>query len=287
MNKRLMLLMIVFFIIPIVHSSMIKSLNVYVSPSERRSSIIYNITFYENQSTMSIVTYYKVYDVKAFSGGRQLNCEHSDNAVGSSIICKDVNVRSATIMFYSNELIVPRNGIYLLKFGMPVTDLINVTRVKVELPRGYVISSRVNDSYYPEDGQIGSSGRTIYVSWSVQRPKIGEYMRFYVYYEPASKTNFIYAIVAVFLLVVLFIPIYVSRSKSKMILTALSSDEKCIMEIILKNKNIYQRDIVRETGFSKAKVSRILKTFEERGLIKRERKGRKSKIKLVNFWVRR
>ncbi len=287
MKRRMLALLVLILLVPAVHSSMIRSLDVYVSPSDRRSSLIYNITFYEAQPTVSIVTYYNVYGVRAEADGRSVQCSLSENAVGSSIICNGVNSKNIVITFQTNSLITSSGGVYILKFGIPITDLINHTYVKVDLPKGYIISGRVNDSYYPPSGVIGSSGRTIYVSWSVDRPQIGEYLRFYVYYEPASKTNFIYAIVALLVLAILVVIIYISRSRSKMILTALSSDEKRVMEMILKNKNIYQRDIVRETGFSKAKVSRILKTFEERGLIKRERRGRKSKIKLVNFWVRR
>ncbi len=287
MDRRLFALLVLVLLIPAVHSSMIKSLDVYVSPSDRRSSLTYNITFYESQPTVSIVTYYNVYGVRAEAGGRNVQCSLSENAVGSSIICNGVNSKNIVITFHSNNLVTPNNGVYLFRFGIPITDLINQTYVKVDLPKGYIISGRVNDSYYPPSGVIGSSGRTIYVSWNMTRPQIGEYLRFYVYYEPASKTNFIYIIAAFLALAILVVVIYISRSRSKMILTALSSDEKRVMEMILKNKNIYQRDIVRETGFSKAKVSRILKTFEERGLIKRERRGRKSKIKLVNFWVRR
>ena len=52
------------------------------------------------------------------------------------------------------------------------------------------------------------------------------------------------------------------------------------MEMVLQAKQIDQRDVVRETDFSKAKVSRIIKDLEERGLVSKISKGRKNIIKL-------
>ncbi len=295
MKLKMKLILAVFLIFLFSHSAesvMIKDMNVYVSPNEKKSFISYNLTFYENQSVVSLVTYYKIYGLNAFVGGKKVDCKLSENSIGSSVICKNVNAQNIRITFYSDNLIKNRNGILILSFGIPITDLINSTEVRVELPEGYVITSdkKLNGekSFYPGNGVIGSSGRTIYIDWKFSRPKIGEYMRFYVYYEPASKNNF--WLISVFVLIAIagsFLIVSAMKNRSKMVLAALSNDEKKIMEMILKNKNLYQRDIVRETGFSKAKVSRILKNFEERGLIKRERRGRKSKIKLINFWVRK
>jgi uncharacterized membrane protein len=44
---------------------------------------------------------------------------------------------------------------------------------------------------------------------------------------------------------------------------------------------INQRKVVQETNLSKAKVSRVVKTLAERGLIEIKRSGRTNKLKMV------
>jgi len=53
------------------------------------------------------------------------------------------------------------------------------------------------------------------------------------------------------------------------------------MEILLREKGeVDQRTIVRETDFSKPKVSRVINDLIERGLVDKISKGRKNLIKL-------
>jgi uncharacterized membrane protein len=50
---------------------------------------------------------------------------------------------------------------------------------------------------------------------------------------------------------------------------------------VLREKGtVDQRQIVRETDFSKAKVSRIISNLVERGVLEKEVKGRKNLIRL-------
>ena len=48
----------------------------------------------------------------------------------------------------------------------------------------------------------------------------------------------------------------------------------------MKNKTIDQREIVKTTDFSKAKVSRVLRSLESRGIVEVTPKGRTKKVKL-------
>ncbi|MDA4118454.1 MAG: hypothetical protein OK455_08945 [Thaumarchaeota archaeon] len=53
------------------------------------------------------------------------------------------------------------------------------------------------------------------------------------------------------------------------------------LQILSKNGEVYQSDIVRATGFSKATVSEVLASLEERKIIRKVIVGRSSKIVLV------
>lgn len=62
----------------------------------------------------------------------------------------------------------------------------------------------------------------------------------------------------------------------------LDGDERRLMRVIVKAKgDILQRDLVRVTAFSDAKVSRLLDRLEERGLVVRERHGMTNRVRLT------
>lgn len=59
------------------------------------------------------------------------------------------------------------------------------------------------------------------------------------------------------------------------------SDEDLIIEILEKNNGRYpQHEIVKETGFSKSKISQLLSKMEEEGFIRKEKRGRENLILL-------
>ncbi|MBR9704798.1 MarR family transcriptional regulator [Candidatus Pacearchaeota archaeon] len=66
-------------------------------------------------------------------------------------------------------------------------------------------------------------------------------------------------------------------------LNALNTDEKEIMNLILKNKgNMYQSKLVQFTDFNKVKITRILDGLEGKGLIERKRRGMTNMVILKN-----
>ncbi len=62
----------------------------------------------------------------------------------------------------------------------------------------------------------------------------------------------------------------------------LDGDERRLMRVIVQARgDILQRDLVRLTSFSDAKVSRLLDRLEERGLVVRERHGMTNRVRLT------
>ena len=69
----------------------------------------------------------------------------------------------------------------------------------------------------------------------------------------------------------------------EIILPILKSDEKAVVESVLKHgSGVNQKIIVRDSGYSKAKVSKVLKSLGERGLVRLERIGRGNKVYLLD-----
>lgn len=64
------------------------------------------------------------------------------------------------------------------------------------------------------------------------------------------------------------------QNRLKEIIKNLSEEEKKIYNLILDcDGSIFQGELIRKTGFSKVKVSRILDKLEIKGLIERRRRG--------------
>ncbi len=62
----------------------------------------------------------------------------------------------------------------------------------------------------------------------------------------------------------------------------LDGDERRLLRVIVEaHGDILQRDLVRVTSFSDAKVSRLLDRLQERGLVVRERQGMTNRVRLT------
>ena len=62
--------------------------------------------------------------------------------------------------------------------------------------------------------------------------------------------------------------------KRKIAAAELDSDEGKVVAFINEgNGSVYQSDIMKKTGFSKVKVSRVLDKLEQKGLLERKRRG--------------
>jgi len=66
----------------------------------------------------------------------------------------------------------------------------------------------------------------------------------------------------------------------KFFLNFFEGEERKVFEIILNKKEANQTEIVKESNLSKVKVSRILKKFENRGLIEKLSIGKINKVRL-------
>ena len=71
-----------------------------------------------------------------------------------------------------------------------------------------------------------------------------------------------------------------SKSSALMAVNILEGDEKIIFQNIIDNDGILQRELVKQTGFSEPKVSRLLDRIERRGLIMRQRNGMGNRVLL-------
>jgi len=224
--------------------------------------------------------------------GRILDCKIEEMDIGTSIICRNIEEKSVTYKFTAYNLIQLGKKMNIFSHQFSITDVKNFLEIMVKIPIGTALveEERLEFSglkpFYPENGIEGSDGRRIFIRWLFEKPKLGENINIIIVYEKivSLDNNIIfYALFIIsFATIIAFIFFWRYRNKAKSILPILTESEREVMKIILSSKNVIdQRKIVKETGFSKSKVSRILKNLEERGIIKREKVGRSTKVKFI------
>jgi len=160
----------------------------------------------------------------------------------------------------------------------------------VRLPEGYrLVSEEVkNRLSYPENTTIISDGRHHIVTWRLTGLSSQQTLRFQILYEryqilqQPQTLFFIGVLVVLTVLTSVFVYIRYFRKPEKVILSVLDDFERRVLDTIVTAGGVAnQKKVVQETNLSKAKVSRVVKSLAERGLIEVERLGRTNKLKIV------
>ena len=168
----------------------------------------------------------------------------------------------------------------------------------VTLPIGMILSSE--ESIFPSNYRTLSNGRNIIVYWELRNISNLQPLSFKVEYMPAViednfilkflKSFYVVIIIALFFVILLIYELIKTKRVvvkkivkvpiEKVVLEVLDPDEKKIYEIIQKEGKIKQNKLVELTGFSKAKVSRVVKKLKDKKLINLERMGKTNLISL-------
>jgi len=221
-------------------------------------------------------------------------CDYTDNVEGSVIKCDFAGMTAENsllqISFKTKDVIsrLGENRRFSVNYGisLPVSQVF----VKVKLPEdGALADPIINQSFSPHDGKTTlSDGKRIMVYWERTDISAGDNLKFSILYttQPASLTNvIIYSVAALIVLFMVAIAIYVKRSSRKerdVVKSVLNADENTIVNILVqKGGSSVQKALVRETDFSKAKVSRIVKNLKNRGVVEIEPvSGRENRVVL-------
>jgi len=159
----------------------------------------------------------------------------------------------------------------------------------IRLPEGMVVEEEDKKLISPENSTMITDGRRIIVMWQLNDIEAGEYLTSQVMYEGIVPTPLVQIRLRYILIfgvaaggVIGFIYIRHFRKPQKLILSVLDDYERKVMNLIIASEGVVdQKKIVKDTNLSKAKVSRVVKSLVERGLIEIERIGRRNKLKLI------
>lgn len=173
-------------------------------------------------------------------------------------------------------------------------------RTILRMPQGYYLLPEL-DPVQPKTSPGASfttDGRIISVTWEKQDVKKGEQVQYTLGFklEESHITNVITmpflentipqeALVPI-ILFAFFFGYFLAAGFGgllvnliKNVTVGLTEDENTVVEL-LKSGQLKQREIQKKTGFSKAKLSRLLAEMEQRKLIAKESKGRTNVIRL-------
>ena len=254
--------------------------NIYLDENRVAEEII-NITFPEKADIFNFYLLHQPRNLEIFSGARKLKCDWKYDGAGTLISCRNFNSSNIVIKYKIFGLVTIYNNYYVFSDRYIITTPTDEFKLKVFLPKGYILAkSEEIEPFLPPGGIQKTNGRVIYVEWNL-KPKVGEVYDISVFYEKSLRTDqfLVFIFTCIILLGLIGVFIYFRR-QPKIVDIGLTKDEKAVLNVVATHGKVSQKKIVKETGLSKAQVSRIAKSLEERGLIERRRKGRSYEIVL-------
>ncbi len=204
--------------------------------------------------------------------------------------------------YYQNYSVV--NGSFNSTMFFLPSSFTRSLSIKMLLPSGAYIPS---DAYDAPSSTITSIGNHFEVSWNlinqsypnitgyyIDLPFTIEYNLKLVSKKPSNQNYYLYYIIIpiiVFFAAAIIWYFYHRKSKrsslnkpkkkpnKKFIIGLLNRDEKAVLAAVNKTGFTYQADIIKKTGFSKIKVSKILSKLTNYKLLKIKQEGRVNKVK--------
>lgn len=226
---------------------------------------------------------FNIYDLVASSTFDRAECSIKEqNIISCDFFNMTPEKNQLTLSFFTKEGVKQVDGKYVFSanYGfLPTKKLFALIR----LPQYSILSEEVaNTSYFPAEGKIISDGKTIAVFW--EKENIGEeHIQFSISYIFPQLSQILIISVAAIVIVAMVGLIMYSRRKQQapveVITSVLNQDEKIIVDILKREGKALQKALVRESNFSKAKVSRLVKDMKDRGIVKIEPvSGRENRV---------
>jgi len=291
MKRFIPILLLSLLIIPTASAQVMRQLNISIDVNDDSSSDV-RISFRFTEEIEEIIFPFEgeIKDIKTQYG----ECFVTQK-IEKALHCKPPSpfmIGEITIItnFKAKGLSERHGNVTLFSFDIPIlwdTDRISM---KVKLPDSVFIAEEddVLLPISPSGAEKGIEGRRITASWGFRDKDAGDLIPIRIYYEglpPSLIENFIYRWLFVFVFVFVVVIFFIYRSmskKSELILSVLNEAERTVIDIIRKQgkDKVDQRKIVAQSGFSKAKVSRIIQSLESRGVVSVEKTGRKNRVSL-------
>lgn len=220
------------------------------------------------------------------------DCSVSDNRDGSTISCTFIGMtqenNKLTLDFDTSNVInkIEDDYRFTVNYGIPLS--IERTFILIRLPQNNILAGEEGKSFFPASGGTLTDGKRIMIFWEDEALETGKDLQFSLLFTrpPAVESTTLIYLIAAIAIVAISLTIFYSRrgrgSSVAIVKSVLNKDEKRIIDLLNeRGGKAGQKLLVRESDFSKAKVSRIVKNLRERGVVETEPiSGRENRVLL-------
>ncbi len=210
-----------------------------------------------------------------------------------SVVLKDK--KEAVVTYKTKQLTDDNNLIVSLNMPYDVNDL----TVKVTLKEGITLAKKISkdevasSAVYPYPKLLTTDGQDIIIGWNEKGIAKGQEAAYLVRYKESGFPWFIVLLIAVIIGLIIFIIFKKPRvevitkkeivkeivEKGTNIEEHLKEDEAQVVNILKQRESQCEQGTLRViTGFSKAKLSGLLKELEDRNVIHKEKRGKKNLV---------
>ncbi|MBI2547643.1 MAG: winged helix-turn-helix transcriptional regulator [Candidatus Aenigmarchaeota archaeon] len=258
--------------------------------ADGNAKITLTLTFEEPVKGFQLGVFGSVKNFNATSNAGPPQCQVY-TGTASVIDCKmnlTEDKRTLELDFETADFVKTIDGKSLFSIDLSLSQNILQASTAVKLPEGYALANTTTiPEVTPPATNIVSDGRRIIVNWNIENVTSDKSFKFQTLYEP-TKGAFPVTLVSIGVIALIsfssgaFLFYRRMRKPKEVILSVLDDFEKRVIEVITAaGGEINQRKVVQDTNLSKAKVSRVVKRLQERGLIEVTRLGRTNKLKLA------
>jgi len=212
-------------------------------------------------------------NIRVYDENGNLPFNLTKNEENNIVIWKNIPGNSKAkinIEFDTKGLVEQAQNKYIFSFHyIPLVQTENF-EMDLTLPQGFILSS-IAQSVSPDPSKMSTDGKNIILTWNYE--KLDKEFAAIVVYERGftkeSPNYFIYGLFAVIAIVLASVALFYRKEKIDVAMMTLSEEEKMIVDRILKNKEVMQKKLVQETGFSKVKISKLVRRLEEKGIVEK------------------
>jgi uncharacterized membrane protein len=201
--------------------------------------------------------------------------------------------KTIQVNFDSPDLVKELGNRFLFSADYATDALIRSMVVSVKLPEGMALVDEGNGQpgrlTFAQNATTLSDGRRISVNWELRDIETGSPLRFEIFYESLIspfwsqlRIRYFIAFGVVAAVVLAFLLMRRAKKEQELVVSVLDEYEKKVMDIVhAAGGTVNQKKVVQDLNLSKAKVSRIVKSLSERGVIQVERRGRTNILKEI------
>lgn len=252
------------------------------------------ITFATPEKKLNFNIIGKIENFSASSIAGPVNCNVQSDAI-SFINCNlslTQDKRAVEMSFETNDFVKKLGDKFYFDGDLSLNRPISQVYTSVKLSEIFRLADQdLSDKIsFPQNvTTVSDLGRRIMIVWNLANIPQVQPLRFQFFYEelqPPPVFSIRLRYFAAFGIVATSIIIYLifrfKRKPEKLILSVLDDYERKVMDVIVAGGGtVNQKRVVQETNLSKAKVSRVIKSLVERGVVEVERLGRTNKLKLI------